>query len=89
MGQVEVEATIRGFAAEQDLTVGPIRTLKTIPGGAHWHIRKGRGSGTLEVTLDATASELRVAVHENRRGSWAGATLESFAASLKATLKKT
>jgi hypothetical protein len=82
----EVERAVRALAAGNGLNVGPARALKTIPGSGHWHLSKGKGSGTLEVTFDPARSEMRVSVHENRRGRWAGDALQSFTATLEAEL---
>ncbi len=60
---------------------GPI-TLKTIPGSLHWHLSAGQGSGTLEVTIDRVRKVVTVSVHANRRGTWAGAAVESWARGL-------
>jgi hypothetical protein len=79
----EVARAVRALAAGDALNAGPPRTLRTIPDSVHWHLTRERGGGTLEVTFDPTLSEVRVSVHENRRGSWAGEAMEPFAASLE------
>jgi hypothetical protein len=83
----QVESAVRAVAVGEKLDLGQVRSLKTVPGSSHWHITKRPENGTVEVTFDPLGSEIRVSVHANRHGSWAGATLESFAAKLNSKLK--
>lgn len=45
-------------------------SLASYPGCKHWHFRKGRESGTLELTLDARAHRVWAKVQSGRRAAW-------------------
>ena len=45
-------------------------TLKQYPGCVHWHLKQGRQSGTLELTLWPREHRLWFSVHRNRTAPW-------------------
>jgi hypothetical protein len=55
-------------------TEGLVLTLKsslvTYPGSIHWHCRKGKKHGTLEITWWPAKRRLWFKVARNRRGEW-------------------
>src|SRR4051794_32707652 len=57
------------------LTVTMKGTLKAYPGCTHWHCKKGRGPGTLEITYWPTKRRLWLKVVESRRGGWMEAVI--------------
>lgn len=57
-------------------------SLKSMPANMHWHFKKGKEKGVLEITLLHQTGEIILAVHQNRRGGW----VEEVMAALKAQL---
>jgi hypothetical protein len=45
-------------------------TLAQYPGSVHWHLKQGRQSGTLELTLWPQARRLWFKVGAHRHGAW-------------------
>jgi hypothetical protein len=79
---------LTAYAQDTDLAVGPSRTLRTIQDSTHWHMTRGRGSGTMEFTFDPRARRVTIAVHDNRRGQWAVTAAESVSRRLQHDLAK-
>ena len=79
-GKEMVDRWVEQLTAEEGVTARPMGTLRTIPGSQHWHLGGKRGSGVVEITLDPGRRCMVVAVHENRRGSWARGAVPRMAA---------
>ena len=45
-------------------------TLKSYPGCTHWHCKRGRETGTLEITLDPARARAWFKVQTGRRATW-------------------
>ena len=67
---MQVEQAVETVCEGQQLTVGPRTTLTSYPGCVHWHWKRGRERGTLEVTFWPETNRLWVSVHANRVGNW-------------------
>lgn len=70
-----VEATVESIAREAVLTVTMKDTLKKFPGCVHWHLKRGKELGVLEVTWwpdggKKRASRLWFSAHGNRQAAW-------------------
>jgi hypothetical protein len=44
--------------------------LRAYPGCAHWHLKRGREAGTLEVTMWPAGSRVWCSVQAGRRAAW-------------------
>jgi hypothetical protein len=44
--------------------------LRAYPGCTHWHLKRGREAGTLEVTMWPAGSRVWCSVQAGRRGAW-------------------
>jgi hypothetical protein len=55
-------------------TIGLSITIKTtsakFPGSIHWHLKKGRERGTLEITLWPSQNKLWFSMQDGRKGDW-------------------
>jgi hypothetical protein len=80
----QIVAWLAHYGENSGLTIRSQGTLRTVPGSTHWHLTRGRGSGTIELTYDPRHWLVIVAVHDNRRGTWAGEAAFDFATGLKA-----
>jgi hypothetical protein len=45
-------------------------TLRTYPGSTHWHLKCGRETGTLELTMWPAGSRVWCSVQAGRRAAW-------------------
>lgn len=66
----------------EGLRVGSRGTLAEHPGCIHWHYKKGREAGTMEVTLLNRERRILLSVAENRVAPWSAATLERVSEAL-------
>ncbi len=84
LSRESIESTLGQWAATQKARVNPqgrlARTYKTKGNSMHWHITGlETGMGTVEVTYLPDEGKMRVSVHDNRRGYWAGKTCHHLA----------
>jgi hypothetical protein len=61
--------TIEELATEHGLSISMKKPMAKLSGSMHWHLKKGRERGTLEVTLLAEG-RLWFSMHENRSADW-------------------
>ena len=74
---------IEAVTAELGLTIKTDGRLASYPGSRHWHLKNGRRSGTLEVTLWPDRDLLWVTYHSNRIGDgWVCQAAPAFARAL-------
>lgn len=45
-------------------------TLKTLPANTHWHFKKGKEKGVLEITLLHDSGDIQLTVQDGRKGEW-------------------
>ena len=62
------EKLIEEFAAIRGLECSMKGSLKSKPKNSHYHYKKAKSKGVLEVTLFAESIQLNV--HQNRKGEW-------------------
>lgn len=72
--------------AQSGLTVTLRDSLRKYPGCVHWHLKKGREPGTLELTLWPDERRAWFSVHRGRAAPWIDAELERLAATLQQRL---
>ncbi|TCP18627.1 hypothetical protein EV207_1706 [Scopulibacillus darangshiensis] len=72
----KIEDTVRGFG----LTMAQKTTLSTKKGCSHWHFKKGKEKGVLEVTYWPKRHALWLDIHDNRRVDWNVAVIGDLAA---------
>jgi hypothetical protein len=60
----------------EGLRVASRGTLATHPGSIHWHYKKGREAGAMEITLLNRERRILLSVAENRVAAWSEPTLE-------------
>jgi len=65
-----VEALVEQTCRSRGLKSTVKRSLVSYPGSTHWHFKKGKERGTLEVTFWKQERRLWFSIHENRTGSW-------------------
>ena|ERR1044071_5043132 len=80
--RIEPSGVISEVAAVFELTVTSDGALKSLPGSRHWHLKRAKQRGTLEITHWPQEGRLWVCYHSNRAGSWVPDIAQQFAASL-------
>jgi hypothetical protein len=61
-------------------------TLAKYPGCRHWHYKRDRQRGTLEITLWPARRRLWVTVHAGRQGDWIAGCLPRLGRAVEAAL---
>ena len=74
--------------AQSGLTVTLRDSLRAFPGCVHWHLKKGREAGTLELTLWPSERRAWFSVHRGRTAPWIDAELERLGNALQQRLGK-
>lgn len=73
---------IEDFVETAGLRVTLRGTLSEHPGSIHWHIKRGKESGTLEATLLNRERRILLDVRKGREGKWTAGALEALGAAL-------
>jgi predicted nucleotidyltransferase len=66
----QIVAAIDATVARRGLTVTLRGALKTFPGSTHWHLKRGRGRGTLEMTWWPKVRRLWIKIQAGRTAAW-------------------
>jgi hypothetical protein len=66
----ELERAIDQAVADSGLQVTMRASLRTFPGSVHWHVRRGRESGTLEITFWPQQRRAWFTIHDGRQAEW-------------------
>jgi hypothetical protein len=83
----EAPAAVAACCAELGLLPALRTELKSHAGGVHWHYRRPRAAGTLEITISETASRIWIKVHAGRRADWIPDAVERLSALLDERLR--
>ncbi len=73
---------IEAACAAHGLTRTMRATLHAYPGCVHWHYKRSRQSGTLEVTMWPQERRAWFAVHSNRGAAWIDDVITAIGAAL-------
>ena len=63
-------------------------TLKSYPGSTHWHIKRGRERGTLEVTWWPQCRKLRIKIQAGRTAPWIDEIVPRFKREIELRLRR-
>jgi hypothetical protein len=63
-------------------------SLATYPGSIHWHYKKPKQKGTLELTLLRSQRRIWAAIHTNRKAPWIEEVLPAVRAAIERALKR-
>jgi hypothetical protein len=70
---------IEGIIKEFNLTITQKTTLSTMKGTIHYHLKKGKLPGVLELTYWPQKKRLWIEIHDNRKSEWNENIISSFA----------
>jgi hypothetical protein len=79
-----IDTVIESAIAHLNLRVTLRGSLKKFPGCVHWHVKNGRETGTLEITLWPAKRRAWFTVQGGRRGAW----IEEKMALLKKSIQR-
>ena len=65
-----IVADVEAVLDRHELLLTMKGTLKTCAGSTHWHYKRGREPGTLELTLWPTQQRLWITIQEGRTAPW-------------------
>ena len=80
----DLTSTIEGAAKTLGLLTTQVTTLSEYPGSVHWHFKKGKVRGTLEMTWWERKNRLWFKVAVGRTGAW----VEETAARLRKQIER-
>jgi hypothetical protein len=83
----DVARLVESMAESEGLRITLRGTLAQHPGSLHWHFKRGREPGTLEVTLLQRERCIRLAVQAGRGGPWTEQVMEHLSGTLEAAVK--
>ena len=81
-GPTAIAELVEQSCLDDGFTLTLLSTLAAFPGCTHWHWKRGRERGTLEVTLWPQGRRLWVSVHASRVRDWTEEAAARLAASL-------
>lgn len=74
---------IENLCAQLELVCKMQGELKSIAPNHHWHFKKAKLKGVLEITLMKETREIILSVHDNRQGGWEEEVMEKIKALLQ------
>jgi hypothetical protein len=69
-GPESLDQIIESLCRAHGLSITMKATLSKYPGSIHWHLKKGRDKGTLEITLWPRERRLWFSMQDGRRAEW-------------------
>ena len=76
-------ARIETAFAKAELRVTLRGTLAKYPSCMHWHLKRGREAGTLEVTSWPRGRRVWISIQDGRKGEWTSAAAKELKALLE------
>ena len=83
----KTDALVERVCAAHGLHAALKGTLATYPGSIHWHYKKPKQKGTLELTLLRADRRIWASIHSNRGAPWIEASLSQLRAGIERALR--
>lgn len=83
---LQAERTVEAVCAASGLAVALKATLVRYPGSVHWHLRRERQAGTLEITLWESAHRIWLSTQTGRAAPWIDQTVPDLRQALETGL---
>jgi hypothetical protein len=83
----KADALIERVCAAHGLQAAMKGTLATHRGSIHWHFKKTKEKGTLELTLWRADRRIWAAIHSNRTAPWIEPALSKIRADIECALE--
>ena len=75
---IAIERAIDDAVGECGLRIVLRTSLATFPGCTHWHVKRGRDSGTLEITFWPEQRRAWFTIQEGRKANWIDAMVQTL-----------
>ncbi|MBZ5610863.1 MAG: hypothetical protein LAP38_21580 [Acidobacteriia bacterium] len=85
----QAEGCIEGVCARHGIEVAMKGSLAAYPGSIHWHYKKPKQKGTLELTVFGRDGRIWAQVHTNRAAPWIPALLPKIRGDIERELRST
>lgn len=82
----EVEQLVSTWVQERELNIQMKGSLKKFKNSVHWHFKKGKEKGILELTYWQMKEKMWFSVHINRNAEWIEDEINDFSVLLKEKL---
>lgn len=79
----KLDKKIEALAQAAGLSITMQTTSAKFPGSIHWHLKKGRERGTLEITLWPSQNKLWFSMQDGRSADWVMNTARQWKAHLE------
>jgi hypothetical protein len=83
------ESLIEQICAERGLTLAMKGSLSAYPGCVHWHFKRQKQKGTLELTLFPRGRRVWAKVQDGRKAPWIDKQLPGLRAAIERSLRDT
>jgi len=84
----EAEELIERVCSAHNLQPAMKASLAGYPGSIHWHYKRGKEKGTLELTLLRRTGRIWAQVNTNRNGAWIAEVLPRVRAAIEQGLRR-
>lgn len=81
-----IAETVEQVCADAGLTATLVGTLKSYPGSTHWHFKKGRERGVLEITVHPGEHRLWLSARPGRDAPWIAEAFRDIGEKLRTQL---
>jgi hypothetical protein len=84
---IDAGSVIEATCAAEGLQIGMKGTLASFPGSTHWHFKRPKERGTLEITLFPRDRRIWAQIQDGRRAEWIEPCLANIRHTLEGKLK--
>jgi hypothetical protein len=84
----DVDPTIESACTAEGLQLGMKGTLASFPGSTHWHFKRPRERGTLEITSFPRDRRIWAQIQDGRRAEWIDPCLAKIKSAVEKKLKE-
>jgi hypothetical protein len=83
----KIIAVVDGAILDLDLIAAMRGSLKSFPGSIHWHVKRGRAQGTLEITWWPEERRLWIKIQAGRKAPWIDEIAPRFKREIESRLR--
>jgi hypothetical protein len=84
----DADSIIESTCAAEGLQIGIKGALARFPGSTHWHFKRSRERGTLEITFFPRDRRIWAQIQDGRRADWIDGSLANIKSAIEAKLRE-
>jgi hypothetical protein len=84
----DVDATVESACTAEGLQIGMKGKLASFPGSTHWHFKRPRERGVLEITFFPREGRIWAQIRDGRRADWIDPCLAKIKSVVEKKLKE-